>query len=188
MLSFPSSSGRSCPSASTPPPAPRGYPCIVHHVSQHRNASRAGDEQRQSQKNAACSVSLAQLQWGRGPYGRRMPGRGAREDAKRRQSGRITHGRGFSWIGRQHRKQIKLIAAWQMNTTRSASAYESTAALRSAGSNVGMIVVECLSLSRRASESARQLGDERLEAGQAHRMCSIICGYGTGACSRGGLS
>ena len=188
MLSFPSSSGRSCPSASTPPPAPRGYPCIVHHVSQHRNANRAGDEQRQSQKNAACSVSLAQLQWGRGPYGRRMPGRGAREDAKRRQSGRITHGRGFSWIGGQHRKQIKLIAAWQMNTTRSASAYESTAALRSAGSNVGMIVVECLSLSRRASESARQPGDERLEAGQAHRMCSIICGYGTGACSRGGLS
>ena len=55
-----------------------------------------------------------------------------------------TYGSVFSWMGRQHRKQMKLTAAWQMNTTRSASAYESTAACRSSGESVGIMVVECL--------------------------------------------
>ncbi len=45
---------------------------------------------------------------------------------------------------------MKLIAAWQMNTTCSASAYESTAALRSSGESVGMMVVECLRVHMRA--------------------------------------
>ena len=68
---------------------------------------------------------------------------GGSEEKRRRQ--RDTYGNGFSWIGRQQRKHIKLITAWHMNTTRRASAYESTAAFRSDGSNVGIMVVECLS-------------------------------------------
>ena len=47
-------------------------------------------------------------------------------------------------MGRQQRKHMKLTAAWQMKTTRSASAYEATAAWRRSGGSVGMIVVECL--------------------------------------------
>jgi len=34
-----------------------------------------------------------------------------------------THGRGFSWIGKQHRNERKLLAAWQMKMILSASAY-----------------------------------------------------------------
>ena len=45
---------------------------------------------------------------------------------------------------------MKLIAAWHMNTTRSASAYESTAAFRSSGLSSGIIVVECLCARERA--------------------------------------
>lgn len=37
---------------------------------------------------------------------------------------------------------MKLSTAWQINTTRSASAYESTAAFRSSGLSWGIIVVE----------------------------------------------
>ncbi len=83
-----------------------------------------------------------------GPRSQRQAnaGQGSEGGREEKAKEKCTHGSGFSWMGRQHRKQIKLIAAWQMNTTRSASAYESTAALRSAGSNVGMIVVECLSI------------------------------------------
>jgi len=45
----------------------------------------------------------------------------------------------LSWIGMHDISARTLIANWQMNTTRSASAYESTAAFRRVGSSVGML-------------------------------------------------
>ena len=56
-----------------------------------------------------------------------------------------TYGSGFSCIGKQHRKQMTLIAAWQMNTTLSASAYESTAAFFKVSLRFGITEMECLS-------------------------------------------
>ena len=74
-------------------------------------------------------------------------------------------------MGRQQRKHMKLTAAWQMKTTRRASAYESTAAWRSSGASVGIMVVECLQACTVRILTLRGHGDETSEA---HRIFSII--------------
>lgn len=55
-----------------------------------------------------------------------------------------TYGRGLSSMNRHDKNARKLTAAWQMNTTRSESAYESTAAFCNDGSRRRMYSVECL--------------------------------------------
>lgn len=64
-------------------------------------------------------------------------------DEREKLDRRSTHGKGFSWMGRQHKKAIKLAVAWKMNTICSALPYASTAAFRISGSKVGIIDVEC---------------------------------------------
>ena len=72
-----------------------------------------------------------------------------------------TYGRGFSWMGRQHNKAIKLAVAWKMNTICSALPYASTAAFRSSGSNVGIIDVECRMASMICSVQQSQGREDR---------------------------
>jgi hypothetical protein len=59
----------------------------------------------------------------RKPVGNSGPGR--TQGQKERN---MTYGRGLSSIGKVHKRQIKFMDAWQMNTIRSAVAYESVAA------------------------------------------------------------
>ena len=86
-----------------------------------------------------------------------------------------TYGSGFSWIGTQHRKQRKFIAAWQINTTCNASAYDWTAACRSWGSRSGITLVEWLEEEEAAfSEHMGSQIDCLRRRSATNRMVSMI--------------
>lgn len=54
----------------------------------------------------------------------------------------MAHGKKLSWIGKQAMNISTANAVWQMKTTRSASAYESTATFFSSGLSVKIYSVE----------------------------------------------